>query len=539
MQNRRDFFRTSFSALLASQFSFPDFFTEQHEITGKIVGVSKSFGHLLRSGIQNQTPTKFLKTQVAIIGSGISGLSAGWKFQKSGFNDFHIFELENHFGGNSASGKNEISEFPWGAHYLPLPTKESKAVVEILEDFGAIESYTVEGIPIYKKEFLTRNPTERLWINGKWQEGIFPFERASKEDLKQYLKFQKIIKKFQDFRDEEGKKAFAIPLRFSSQNPEILKLDKISMAEFLASKNLNSERLIWFVNYGMRDDYGGTIENVSAWAGIHYYASRTGRSGYSDEGSQLTWAEGNGWFVKNFAERLSPNLSKNELLFQIEEKESKVFLKFLNTQTKQVTQVESDFVVLALPKFVVKYLLPEKPEEVNSFDYSSWLVANLSVKEIPQNSGVKPSWDNVIFQSDSLGYVIATHQTKPNKAISSVLTYYLPFLKGKSERIKIEKNSWEDWKEIILKDLQKAHPEIEKLVTKIDVMIWGHGMIRPKVDFVWNPKIQKLAEPKGKIYFAHSDLSGISIFEEANYWGVLNAQKILEKLKIPFEESLK
>lgn len=538
MSNRRDFFRTSFSALLASQFSFPDFFTEQHEITGKIVGASKSFGHLLRSGVQNQVPTKFLKTKVAVVGSGISGLSAGWKFQKSDFNDFLIFELENHFGGNSASGKNEISEFPWGAHYLPLPTEESKAVIEILEDFGAIESFTVEGNPIYKEEFLTRSPTERLWINGKWQEGIFPFEGASKEDLKQYLKFKKIIKNYQDFRDSEGKKAFAIPIRFSSQSQEILELDKISMAEFLASKNLNSKRLLWYVNYGMRDDYGGTIENVSAWAGIHYYTSRTGKNGYAEGEKQLTWSEGNGWLVKRFVENLSPNLLKNELLFKVEKKDSKVFLNFLNTQTKQVTQVESDFAILALPKFVSKYLSNEKVEEVNSFEYSTWVVANLSVKEIPQNSGVQPSWDNVIFQSDSLGYVITTHQKQPSKAIPSVLTYYLPFCKGKEERIKIEKSSWGNWKKIILEDLQKAHPEIEKLVTKIDVMVWGHGMIRPKVDFIWNQEIQKLAEPKGRIYSAHSDLSGISIFEEANYWGVLNAQKIMKKLKIPFSNSL-
>lgn len=538
MTNRRDFFRTSFAAIFASQFSFQDLFTKQPEIKGEIVGASKNFGHLLRSEIQFQTPAKFLKTKVAIVGSGISGLSAGWKFKRTDFNDFLIFELENHLGGNSASGKNEISEFPWGAHYLPLPTEESKAVIEVLEDFGAIETYTVEGNPIYKEEFLIRSPAERLWLNGKWQEGIFPFEGASKEDLRQYLKFIKIAEHFQNFRDAEGKRAFAIPIRLSSQDSEILKLDKISMSEFLASKNLNSERLIWFVNYGMRDDYGGTIENVSAWAGIHYYTSRTGKNGYSEDEKQLTWSEGNGWLVKKFVEKLSMNLFKNELLFQVEEKESKVFLKFLNTQTKEVTQVESDFAILALPKFVVKYLLRAKSEEMNFFDYSSWLVANLSVKEIPQNSGVKPSWDNVFFQSNSLGYVIATHQKQTNKSIPSVLTYYLPFCKGKEERLKIEKNSWEDWKDLILKDLRKAHPEIEKLITKIDVMIWGHGMIRPKVDFVWNPKVRKLAEPKGKIYFAHSDLSGISIFEEANYWGVLNAQKILSELKIPFKDSL-
>ncbi|MCC7429457.1 NAD(P)-binding protein [bacterium] len=537
---RRSFFKTSFYSLLATQLPL-DFFSKQTpKISGKIVGTSKNFGHLLRSGIAQKIPSKKIKTSVAIVGGGISGLSAGWKFKKTGFSDFLIFELEKNAGGNSSFGENKISKFPWAAHYLPVPTEESKAVLEVLEDFGAINSYTVEGIPVYRKDFLTRKPEERIFVNGTWQEGLFPYSIATKEDLKQYLDFTKICETYKNFRDKEGRKGFAIPLRLSS--PEFFELDKISMSDFLKSKGLNSKLLTWFVNYGMRDDYGGTIENVSAWAGIHYFVSRTGKNGYGKLGEQLTWQEGNGWLTQNFTTLLEGKIQTQHLLFEIKQTENKVLLKFLNTENHEVCEVESDFAVLALPKFMLKYFSKEFGEKTafDNFDYSSWLVANLTVTEIPQNEGVKPCWDNVIFESDSLGYVIATHQKKRNEAVPSVLTYYFPFCKSsKTERNFVNEKSWEDWKTLILDDLKKAHGGIEKLVTNIDLMVLGHGMVRPKVNFIWNDEVLKLSEPLGKIYLAHSDLSGISIFEEANFWGVFSAQKILGKLGINFKDSLK
>ena len=82
---------------------------------------------------------------MVIVGGGISGLSAGWKLSKAGFQDFEIFELEPEVAGVSRSGENSISPFPWGAHYVPLPTEESRAVRELFEDLGVIESRTAAG----------------------------------------------------------------------------------------------------------------------------------------------------------------------------------------------------------------------------------------------------------------------------------------------------------------------------------------------------------------------------------------------------------
>ena len=105
---------------------------------GDILGASNTVGHRLRR-MQFPEPSATEKTPVVIVGGGIAGLSAGWKLQRAGFHDFVILELESEVGGNARSGQNAITAYPWGAHYLPFPTQESRAVRELLADFGVLQ----------------------------------------------------------------------------------------------------------------------------------------------------------------------------------------------------------------------------------------------------------------------------------------------------------------------------------------------------------------------------------------------------------------
>ncbi len=70
-------------------------------------------------------------------------------------------------------------------------------------------------------------------------------------------------------------------------------LDKVSMAQWLSEEGLDSPWLRWLVDYGCRDDYGARAGDTSAWAGIHYFASRA-----PQETGPLTWPEGNGWITR-------------------------------------------------------------------------------------------------------------------------------------------------------------------------------------------------------------------------------------------------
>jgi hypothetical protein len=89
--------------------------------------------------------------------------------------------------------------------------------------------------------------------------------------------------------------------------------------------------------------------------------------------------------------------------------------------------------------------------------------------------------------------------------------------------------------EVALSDLERAHPEIRRLTTRLDVMRWGHGMIRPRPGFLWGGARARAARPFRGIHFAHSDLSGVALFEEALDQGVRAAEEVLAARGVPSE----
>ena len=159
------------------------------------------------------------------------------------------------------------------------------------------------------------------------------------------------------------------------------------------------------------------------------------------------------------------------------------------------------------------------------------MVANLTLKDRPQHTSQRDfplAWDNVFYESPSLGYVVATHQRGLDRG-PTVLTYYYPLcdVNERAARTRLLETDWRGWAEVALSDLSRAHPDIRKLVERLDVMRWGHAMIRPHPGFISSPARLRASEPWRNIHFAHSDLSGVALFEEALYHGVRAAEEVL------------
>src|SRR5258708_7395477 len=120
--------------------------TPKRPIPGEIVGASSSIGHLLREG-KFGAPVSTTPCEVAIVGGGISGLSAARWLKLHGVDDVVVLDLENHVGGNASSGRNSVSAYPWGAHYIPTPNNDLKEYTQFLESAGVITGYDAAGLP--------------------------------------------------------------------------------------------------------------------------------------------------------------------------------------------------------------------------------------------------------------------------------------------------------------------------------------------------------------------------------------------------------
>ena len=507
-------------------------------VPGELLGASSNIGHKLRSGGFPQ-PSKHLAKDVVIIGAGISGLAAGYRLAKAGFSDFVVLDLEKQPGGNAVSGKNSVSAYPWGAHYVPLLTEESASVRKLFAELGIITGYDDGGLPIYNEYFICHDPNERLFRFGRWQDGLIPTIGISNDDKNQYQRFFGLMADLKSRKGKDGRRLFAIPVELSSQDPEWLALDKLTMAQWLEKQHFTSEPLRWYVNYCCRDDFGTTLAETSAWAGIHYFAARNGQAANTASDSVITWPEGNGWLVEQLAKPIQANLITQALCYSVIDQGDQVEVAYFDAMTRQSVRIMVKAAIIATPRFVAARLLISNQFALNAegFSYSPWAVANITLSKLPIGKGAALSWDNVVFNSELLGYVNASHQITQMQPTATVLTYYWPLshLNPVMAREEALHRNYVEWQHIFLDELLRIHPELAGHVERVDIWLWGHGMIRPTPGFIWGDARQNALIQHPPIFTAHSDMSGISIFEEAYTHGLRAAEQVLAYLGVPFQ----
>jgi protoporphyrinogen oxidase len=505
---------------------------------GEIVGASDVVGHRIRDGLR-VTPSrdKWERVGVVIVGGGVAGLSAAWRLHKSGFEDFVLLELEQAPGGTARSGSSPLVSYPWGAHYLPAPMKENTSLISLLDEMGITEGRDADGQPVIAEQFLCRDPEERVFYRGRWYEGLYLRAGASEADLAQFDAFNLEVSRWVGWRDSKGRRAFTIPVATGSDDAEVTALDKVSMAEWLDRRGWNSPRLRWLVDYACRDDYGLTLDQASAWAGLFYFASRVTKPG-AEARPLMTWPEGNGHLISHLYNNVKSKVRLGRAACEIVPTDTNgrtgVDVIAIDHEGLTASGFHADRVIFAAPHFLSDYVIRAYSENsgahINEFQYGAWMVANLFLKDRPQDRGFPLAWDNVLYESkEALGYVVATHQRGLDRG-PTVFTYYYPLCDAdpRDARSKLLAAGRDEWADVALTDLSRAHPEIRSLVERLDVMRWGHAMIRPRPGFVWGDARRAASKQYRGIHFANTDLSGVPLFEEAFYHGIRAADEVLE-----------
>ena len=459
---------------------------------------------------------------VVIVGAGVAGLAAAWRFQHADFDDVVVLEVEQVAGGTSRSAKS----YPWGAHYISAPLRGDRLLTRVLSEMNVLEGTDSDGNPVVAKRFIVRPPEQRVFYRGNWYEGCYLRFGATLDDLRQFREFESEIAKWVAFRDGRGRRAFAIPTVMASDDAEVMALDRISMAQWMDAHHWLSPRLRWYVDFACRDDYGMRLSDTSAWAGVFYFASRIAAPQQESQPS-ITWREGNGRLVAHLGK--SARVDTERLVTSVTPSERGVDVIAISRDGRHIRGIHAGHVVFAAPQFVAAMTIPGY-RDVYQFTYGSWLVANVTLNNPPKSEGYPLAWDNVLYDSPSLGYVVSTHQSaKDGDPI--ILTYYYPICDhephvAQSRLMSLDRD---ECAEVILSDLESAHPEIQSLTRRLDVMRWGRAMIRPQPGFINSAARRHASEPWRKVHFANTDLSAVALFEEALYHGVRAAEEVLRE----------
>jgi hypothetical protein len=136
--------------------------------------------------------------------------------------------------------------------------------------------------------------------------------------------------------------------------------------------------------------------------------------------------------------------------------------------------------------YVIRGFREDPPFAAGEFQHNAWFVANLFLKDRPKPRFTKDfplSWDNVLYESPSLGYVTATHQKDRLRPDYSYIL--LSDVSEPNARTTLFNYDWRQLADVCLTDLARAHPDIYDLTSRLDVMRWGHAMIS-RGQFIWS-----------------------------------------------------
>ena len=507
------------------------------ELTPRIDYAGRAVGHFLRDARAIPPPSFTLTTDVAILGSGVAGLTAAWKLKREHHTDFLVIDGPERYG-NAAGGHFGELAFPTGAHYLPLPSPESFHVREILHDLGILLKNPSAARPLYDERFILHAPEERVLFNGKWQEGILPRDGVSAAELAEQDRFARDVTRLKDARGSDGKRVFVMPSALSSNDPAWLALDAISFKQWLDQQGYRAPTLHWYADYCTRDDYGSGYDAVSAWAGLHYFCSRGGEAENASPGAWLTWPGGLDPVLSGL-DRAAGNRRRAGTAVSLKQERDSVSIlcvELIDGQPRSYL-IKARKAICAMPLMVAARVVEGIADSgferaTHMPHYAPWLVANFLMKRFPKELPALPlSWDNVVYGTTGLGYVVSTHQdirvAPPEK---TVFTSYaaLSDQTPAAARKWLEQASPEQLLARVSVDLTAAYGRhFGAHVERVDITLRAHAMATPRPGFRSNAGLKALRDASGAVLYAHADLSGFSVFEEAAWWGYMAALKVL------------
>ena len=420
-----------------------------------------------------------------------------------------MLELETVPGGTSRSGHSSLTAYPWGAHYVPVPMAENRSLIAILREMGVIERLDADGdadrrannisAAIRASECSATEPGKRESILRRAR------PRSDLDELQRLPRGNRTLGRVARRQGPPGVRHSGGD-RFRRSRSDGPRLDLDVRVDPAPRLDLAATALAGrlFVPGRLRRDERQT----SAWAGLFYFASRVG--GADGESQPLiTWPEGNGRIVQHLADKvrratpLRPRGRRRRA-----EKGSRhrgVEIAAVDVQTGEAVGFRAQRAVFAAPQFLAPYLIRDLPED-RKRSCPRVPIQSLAGRQSASARAAAPNGLSLVLGQRRLrqpitglrdGHAPNGHRLRSDRAdvvrraVRRRLCRSVPnSFGGPAATFDL---TWAEAAEIVLSDLEPAHPEIRSLVERLDVMKWGHAMVRPRTGFVFSPARQTAA----------------------------------------------
>ena len=474
------------------------------------------------------SPAAALDVPVAVIGSGAAGLSAAWRLRKEGWRGkIAVLSGPERLGNCAARADSFGGLHPTGAHYLPLPPQEAELVRELLQDLGVLKKGLRDRRPEYDEASLVCAPLERSLQKGLWTGSI----RGQGGELEE---FRRAMEKMRG--EPGGPRPFAMPSGLSTA--EYAGLDDVKFSDWLADEGFAGREIMEHAGYCMRDDYGAGPESVSAWAGLHYFCSRGGECSNVSSEAVLAWEGGNSFLAEGMLRLSGPDTQMvSGHCLRARRVSGKWMFRCLGPDG-QAFDIAAGKAVWAAGAGMAARCVEGLDLEPGLLPARSvWLIGAFEFDRLPPElwGGSELSYDNVVKGSRALGFIRPANQRLRAGSGRETLVSYRAFADGApaGQRRALSEMGERELFDLAAEDLRKAYGDAGVgMAKKAALVLRPHAMPVPEPGFLArSARLRKALGALGKdgLHFAHADMTGFSIFEEANWRGSMAAKALLGK----------
>jgi oxygen-dependent protoporphyrinogen oxidase len=424
--------------------------------------------HQVRDGHHFDLPPATAKTEIAIVGGGVAGLSAAYFLRGK---EWLLLEKEDHFGGNAYQEEFDGQPFATGSAYAYHGDEGDLLASEL-------------GLKLPIVDMPDPTLVNKTYVPDTWKTGVTQLPYP-KEVVASFLKFRKDVLK----------------IKIKERMAE---LDALPFSRFTAAYAPEVQQ--WWDTYGP-SNWGATTPDTSAYVGL-YNANDLFTGG---DGKRAILPGGLGCITHKLVEMLQPEykermLGEAAVVAVVQEKDS-VNVTFL--REGKFTTVSAKVVLMCTPKHITSRIIPGLPAEqrnaMRRTRFAPYPVVNLIFEKPIYNRG----YDNWCPGNSFTDFIVAdwTVRNDPGyKQKNNILSCYTPLREEFRSRLLEEADS-KTLAARVLADFQKILPEFN--IDPVEVRIYrrGHPMFMSTPGQYTKNRVAA-AQPMERIYFGGNDSGG-------------------------------
>ena len=468
--DRRQFIRLVIAGSLAASCPIDFILAAQSAPVGEVLsGEHFELCHQIRDGRSFPTPPPAARHDVAIIGGGVSGLTAAYLLRD---HDFVLLEKEPHWGGNGYTASYEGQEFATGAAFTGRGDVASRLAQEL----------DLEALPIDSPDGTIVNGE---YVPDTWRSGL------------EHLPYRaEVVRGFKKFRD----KMMGVDVKARARE-----LDTKSLADFLVG--YPAELTAWWDAYG-RSNWGGAAAETSAMVGIgtmRYLAM----DGAPDD--RVTFAGGLGALTRQLAAALARRRSdlmwNDATIVAVAQERGRVVVTYV--QGGAIKSLAAKAAVIAIPKFIARRVVAGLPaaqsQAMAQIPYAPYAVVNLIFDAPVFNRGYD-TWcpGNAFTDFIVADWVI---RRRPGyRPRNHILTCYTPLPQARRAEL-LSEDGCRRLAAQVLNDFRKLFPKTTANPVEVHLYRRGHPMMisAPRI---YTEVIPAARRPLERVFFANTDSRG-------------------------------